>query len=101
MRKAEQNRPYPPDFVSASTLAYRLDLSLRIVQDYVRAGFLPPAVMVGNERRWSWADVLTHIIAQNGLAPADAGDKGPVDEYTADIRRALEGTQKAANDRAA
>ena len=66
MRKGEQSRPYPPDYVSAATLAYRLDCSLRCIQDYVRAGMLPAPEMIGNLARWDWLDVRQHIKARNG-----------------------------------
>ncbi len=35
-RKHETGRPYPPDYVSAETLAYRLDCSRSTIDAYVR-----------------------------------------------------------------
>jgi predicted DNA-binding transcriptional regulator AlpA len=100
MRKIDQKRPYPPDFVSAATLAYRLDLSDRTIYDYVRTG-LPKPHRIGNAQRWLWQEVVDYSAAQNGLGPvgADANDEG--DEYSQDIRKALRLAQKAANDTAA
>jgi predicted DNA-binding transcriptional regulator AlpA len=48
-RKAEVIRPFPPEFVSAETLAYLLDYSRSTVDDYVRRGLLPKAVTVGTK----------------------------------------------------
>lgn len=99
MRKAEQLRPYPPDFVSVSTLAYRLDIAERTVLDYAKAGILPAPVAIGNAKRWSWADVVAHIGAQNGLAAAQAGDMAEGDEYSSALRKSLPSAKKeAAND---
>jgi hypothetical protein len=96
MRKAEQSRPYPPDYVSAATLAYRLDCSLRCIQDYVRAGMLPAPEIIGNLARWDWMDVRRHIKARNGLAVAEAGGNAETDEYSSGLRKALPPAAKAA-----
>lgn len=98
MRKNEQARPYPPDFVSAETLAYRLDCSPRCVQDYVKAGLLPNPIMVGNLVRWNWTAVQAYIEARNAAGREDKDDKADRDEYSADIRKALQSASKAAND---
>lgn len=98
MRKAEQLRPYPPDYVSASTLAYRLDIAERTVLDYAKAGILPAPVAIGNAKRWSWAGVVAHISAQNGLAAAEAGDKGDGDEYSSALKALAPAKKTATND---
>jgi predicted DNA-binding transcriptional regulator AlpA len=67
-RKSEIERPYPPDFVTADTLAYRLDCSRSTVDDYVRRSLLPKSVMIGGLPRWYWPDVLEAIRAQNNVA---------------------------------
>jgi predicted DNA-binding transcriptional regulator AlpA len=54
-RKHEVERPYPPDYVSAETLGYRLDLSRSTVEAYVRSGLLPKPEMIGNLPRWDFA----------------------------------------------
>jgi predicted DNA-binding transcriptional regulator AlpA len=69
-RKAEVIRPFPPEFVSAETLAYLLDMSRTKLDDDVRSGLLPKPVEVGTLRRWRWRDVDAHILARNGRAPA-------------------------------
>lgn len=100
MRKNEQSRPYPPDFVSAETLAYRLDCSVRSVQDYAKSGLIPKPLVIGNLVRWDWSAVRGRIEAQNYAGHTDADGKVPDDEYSSGIRKALQSTPKAANDRA-
>lgn len=89
MRKSERQRPYAPDFVSAETLAYRLDCSVRTIEDYVRAKLLPGPVKIGNLVRWCWSDVERHIglIYGQPLAEDASNDKDTADEYSAAIRR--------------
>ena len=41
------DRNYAPDFVSAETLAYRLDCSRSTIDTYVRLGLLPKPFMLG------------------------------------------------------
>jgi len=74
MRKHELHRHFPPDFVSAETLAYRLDCSRSTIDEYVRLGFLPKPETVGNLTRWDFAEVRAKIKAQNDLGTDDAGD---------------------------
>lgn len=99
MRKSEVLRPYPPDFCSAETLAYRLDCSQRAVHDYAASGLLPKPVIIGNLSRWSWSEVCEHIGRMNaGMLPdrmssSEAAD----DEYAADIARITPKARKAAN----
>jgi hypothetical protein len=100
MRKSEASRPFPPDYVSATTLAYRLDLSEGTVRDYVRAGMLPKPRMVGNLQRWFWPEIEAAIEAQNALAGTASGDNGVADEYSADIAKLAQRLPKTANDSA-
>jgi len=65
MKKCDVNRPFPPDFVSAETLAYRLDCSRTTIDEYVRLGFLPQPESVGNLIRWDFDEVRAKIKAQN------------------------------------
>jgi predicted DNA-binding transcriptional regulator AlpA len=84
-RKHEIERPYPPDYVSAETLGYRLDLSRTTVEGYVRAGLLPKPEMIGNLPRWDVAQVIAFIKARNDAAVnAATSDE---DEYLKGIRR--------------
>jgi predicted DNA-binding transcriptional regulator AlpA len=63
--KREVVRPYPPDFVSAETLAYRLDIGRSTVDDWVKVGLLPQPLTVGTRQRWRWSDVEAAITAAN------------------------------------
>ncbi len=60
-----KGRPYAPDFVSAETLAYRLDCSRSTIDTYLRLGLLPKPDMIGNLRRWDFGQVKAFIKAQN------------------------------------
>ncbi len=62
---------YPPDYVSAETLAYRLDCSRSTIDAYVRSGFLPKPQTIGNLQRWDFAQVKAYIRAQNITISAD------------------------------
>jgi predicted DNA-binding transcriptional regulator AlpA len=56
---------YPPDYVSAETLAYRLDCSRSTIDAYVRSGLLPKPETIGNLQRWDFGQVKAFIKAQN------------------------------------
>lgn len=65
----ERKRPqhvYPPDYVSSETLAYRLDLAPSLIENYVRDGLLPRPELIGNLKRWDFAEVRAYIKASNG-----------------------------------
>lgn len=64
--KRDTFRPYPPDYVSAETLAYRLDMSRSAVYADVKKGLLPQPVLIGGKPRWRWSDVEACIRSQNG-----------------------------------
>jgi predicted DNA-binding transcriptional regulator AlpA len=68
-------RPYPPDYVAAETLAYRLDCSRSTIDAYVRAGLLPKPETIGNLQRWDFVEVRAFIKAQNAIAEAPASDQ--------------------------
>ncbi len=94
-KKASIQRPYPPDFVRLKTLAYRLDLAERTVQDYVSTGILPGPTMCGNVKLWRWADIEAHLAKtdeNDNDAPAD------IDEYDLGVMRLA---KEKADDRAA
>lgn len=88
-RKNAVSRPYPPDYVSAATLAYRLDVSTDTIDDWVRSGHLPQPVQVGTQRRWLWDEVRAFIDIRNGRgAPVpDSLDSGE-DQFAKGIARA-------------
>lgn len=81
MRKGRQEteRDYPPDYVSAETLAYRLDCE---VEALMRKGALPRPRMIGDLRRWDFASVRAFVEAQNAPAKrlAPNGRPGPEDD---------------------
>jgi predicted DNA-binding transcriptional regulator AlpA len=82
--KQTVERPYLPDYVSAETLAYRLDCSRSTIDTYVRDGLLPKPEMVGNLQRWDFALVVSLIKARNNALPNSSDD----DPYIKGIRRA-------------
>src|SRR5258705_13728299 len=61
----EERWSYPPDYVSAETLAYRLDCSRSTIDAYVRLGLLPKPESIGNLQRWDFGQVMAFIKAQN------------------------------------
>ena len=80
----DDNRIYPPDYVSAETLAYRLDCSRATIDAYVRDGRLPKPELIGNIARWDFADVRAFIKASNtanGLAVRNGVLHDPADPY--------------------
>ena len=64
-RVYEEHWSYPPDYVSAETLAYRLDCSRSTIDAYVRLGLLPKPQSIGNLQRWDFGQVKAFIKAQN------------------------------------
>ena len=59
--KSKIVRPYAPDYVDATTLAYRLCVSESSIEKWEREGKLPPRHDVFGFSRWKWADV-EHLI---------------------------------------
>jgi predicted DNA-binding transcriptional regulator AlpA len=64
---------FPSDFVSASTLAHRLDCSKTTINSYVQRGLLPKPTRIGELVRWRWVDVET-FLANGAESHADAND---------------------------
>ena len=58
-------RGYAPDYVSAATLAYRLDCSHATIDAYVKSGHLPRPAIIGNLVRWDFNVVRSHIALMN------------------------------------
>lgn len=89
-RKHEVGRAFPPDYVSAQTLAYRLDCSRSTVDDYVRRGLLPTPRIIGNLQRWRWSEIEAWIANQGAvhdqllLRNADADEDDP---YSLGVKR--------------
>ena len=73
----EERWSYPPDYVSAETLAYRLDCSRSTIDTYVRLGLLPKPQTIGNLQRWDFGQVKAFIKAQNA-ATYETGDRHQV-----------------------
>jgi hypothetical protein len=59
--KSKIVRPYAPDYVDATTLAYRLCVSESTVEKLERDGKLPPRRDVFGFRRWKWDEVESLI----------------------------------------
>ena len=73
---------YPPDYVSAETLAYRLDCSRSTIDTYVRLGLLPKPETIGNLQRWDFAQVIAFIKARNAtIKEIDRAISGEEDAY--------------------
>jgi len=86
-RATENVRPYPPDYVLAETLAYRLDCSCSTIDTYVRLGLLPKPENIGNLQRWDFGQVRAFIKAQNA---ANIGN-GPASELEDAYLKGLKG----------
>ena len=78
----ESKFTYAPDYVSAATLAHRLDCSESTIHSYVRRGLLPPPVKIGELVRWSWIRVARRIES------LETGTEEPHDPYLAGIENA-------------
>lgn len=65
-RRQAAGRSYPPDYVSAETLAYRLDVPAHLVEILVREGQLPQPELLGSLKRWDFADVRTFLKSATG-----------------------------------
>jgi len=79
---------FPPEFVSAETLALRLDCSRSTIDVYVKAGHLPPPLMIGSLARWDFSEVCAFIRARNET-PGGVGLNGrsaAADAYSTGIK---------------
>ena len=86
-RRSKARHAYPPDYVSAETLAYRLDLAPSPVEIYVREGLLPKPELIGNLKRWDFAEVGAFIKARNAGNGAEVEPNGrPRDIYLEHLR---------------
>lgn len=89
-RKHGVQRAFAPDYVSAETLAYRLDCSRSTVDDYVRRGLLPTPRIIGNLQRWRWSEIEAWIASQSvvldqlGSRDPDADEDDP---YSLGVKR--------------
>jgi predicted DNA-binding transcriptional regulator AlpA len=87
MSNKRDERQYSPDFVSADSLAYRLDCSRSTIVEYVRAGLLPASKSIGNLQRWDFAEVCAFIRASN-QAGEGTNETQVDDEYFKGLTRA-------------
>jgi predicted DNA-binding transcriptional regulator AlpA len=90
MRKYDMQRPYRPEFMTLSTLAYMLDLGERTVRDYVSDGFLPQPVMIGNVKRWRWGDVELYLDNSEHQSEGALPQGVENDEYSQGVKRATQ-----------
>lgn len=67
MAPPKVSRHYPPEYVSAETLAYLMDCSVETVEGWVRSGILPAPRRLGRLARWRLADVDAAIGGRDGL----------------------------------
>jgi hypothetical protein len=78
----ERRWSYPPDYVSAETLAYRQDCSRSTIDAYVRLGLLPKPETIGNLQRWDFGQVKAFIKTQNAvMLEAERSASGEEDAY--------------------
>jgi predicted DNA-binding transcriptional regulator AlpA len=88
-RKHGVERGFPPDYVSAETLAYRLDCARSTVDDYVRRGLLPKRRIIGNLQRWRWSEIEAWIVNLDAMRP-QLGSRDTDDEddpYSLGVKR--------------
>jgi hypothetical protein len=62
-------RPYAPDYVDASTLAYRLSVSESTIEKLVRSAKLPKARDIFGLARWKWTEVESLIDQIDSVEP--------------------------------
>jgi hypothetical protein len=76
--RPEADRGYPPDYVSAETLAYRLDCGVEVIEALMRRGALPRPRLIGGLKRWEFAAVRLFVESQNRVKRlAPNGRPGP------------------------
>lgn len=83
---ADRHRLYPPDFCTADTMAYLLELGVSTFHRYVAEGKLPPGIRIGGCRRWSRTRVLTFL---ETIAEGEEGRSG--DELLEALRNGPQG----------
>ena len=49
--------PYPPPWQDTATLAAHLSISTESIENWVRAGIIPPPRRRGGKLMWKWAEV--------------------------------------------
>lgn len=84
-RKSDIDRPYVPAYLSKTSLAFMLDVSLPIVDRLIAKQVIPPPLSIDGIDRWRWADV-DEALAGVDLSGFDADE----DEVSAGIQRAKE-----------
>lgn len=61
--------PYPPPWQDRMTLAAHLCISPESVENWVRAGTIPPARMRSGKLMWKWSEVDAWMTEGNPEAP--------------------------------
>ena len=85
---------FPPDYVSAETLAYRLDCSRSTIDTYVRMGVLPKPETIGKLQRWDFRQVVAFIKLRNTVDAHNVNVTVSVDEEDAYSKGLKDGAPK-------
>jgi hypothetical protein len=89
-RSEEPAHVYAPDFVSAETLAHRLDCPVATIELLVRMGALPLPCKIGTLVRWDYERVLAFLrtLSSRKLKVGPNGLPGPeIDPFLAALER--------------
>ena len=92
-KKSDIKRPFAPAYVSKTTLAYRLDMSMPIVDRLINKKVIPEPVSIDGIDRWRWEDVDA-ALAETNLSGLNADEDDP-------ISQGIQNAQEAENGRAA
>jgi predicted DNA-binding transcriptional regulator AlpA len=74
--KSEITRPYAPDYVDVTTLAYRLSVSESTIERWERDRKLPRRRSIFGIQRWKWSEVEAFV---DGLL--DSGESVETDHF--------------------
>lgn len=76
------HRPYPPDWLSAESAAYALDIGMSTLYALIRAKRLPQGVKIGGNVRWCRETLLAAMdrIAEGGFDEIDQADDEAVND---------------------
>ena len=76
-KKSDIKRPYPPDYVSRATLAYRLEVSESKIDMLVASRQLPAPIMIEGQKRWRWQDVDAVLAGDPSTLLNDSDEQDP------------------------
>lgn len=65
--KSKVTRPYAPDYVDLTTLAYRLSVSPSTIEKWEREGKLPGRRDIFGILRWKWSEVEALVDGRNSV----------------------------------